>query len=92
MDPNTTNTTNTTDAMDAMDAMGLETGAGWLALATDSPEPSSVAWLATLTLPQWTAMLAMRRQYRESHDLWNAHELAHLRFLRWLRDAGRLES
>lgn len=60
------------------------------------------AQLAMLTLgPQgedvfgrqeWLALQALRRQYSEGQDLWDVRELAHLRFCRWLREAGRLES
>ncbi len=46
----------------------------------------------TFTTQERVALLSLRRQYREGHDLWNARELAQLRFCRWLRRQGRLES
>lgn len=52
-----------------------------------TPEPSA---LATLTCQEWVALLNLRRRYRLGQDLWSDHELAHLRFLRWLHDTGRL--
>lgn len=48
--------------------------------------------LSTLTASQWLALLMLRRRYQVGQDLWSGHELAALRFLRWLRDAGRLTS
>lgn len=53
------------------------------------PAPSS---LPALTSQEWVALLVLRRRYREGQDLWDARELAHLRFLRWLHNAGRVES
>lgn len=73
--------------------MDSEAHTGRRAATIASPAmPASISLLATLTLPQWTAMLAMRRSYQEGQDLWTARELAQLRFLRWLRNAGQMES
>lgn len=61
--------------------------------ATSAPsvtsEPSA---LATLTCQQWVALLTLRRRYQLGQDLWSDHELANLRFLRWLHVTGRLNS
>ena len=40
---------------------------------------------------EWSAALhALRDHYRESRDLFGPREIAHLRFLRWLVQTGRL--
>lgn len=57
-----------------------------------APEPSDISALATLTCQEWVALLSLRRRYRLGQDLWSDHELAHLRFLRWLHETGRLGS
>jgi hypothetical protein len=43
------------------------------------------------TCQQWLTLLQLRHRYQQSQDLWNDRELAHLRFLRWLCQTGRLE-
>lgn len=48
--------------------------------------------MSRFTCQEWIAFLVLRRRYREGQDWWNARELAHLHFLRWLRETGRLES
>ncbi|MFI5271723.1 MAG: hypothetical protein ACHQ4H_01650 [Ktedonobacterales bacterium] len=60
-------------------------------LATIAPAPATGSSFA-FTPQQWVNFLLLRCRYRENQDLWNAGELAHLRFLRWLRTEGRLES
>ena len=45
----------------------------------------------SFTCPEWLALLHLRRRYQEGHDLWSDHELARLRFFRWLRTTGRIE-
>jgi hypothetical protein len=46
---------------------------------------------APIDTPEWVAALrGLRARYRESRDLFSAHEMAHLRFLRWLVQTGRL--
>jgi hypothetical protein len=42
------------------------------------------------TLEEWRAWQWLRLRLQESPNLWSAHELAHLRFLRWLAVSGRL--
>lgn len=37
-----------------------------------------------------TALHALRARYRESRDIFSPRELAHLHFLRWLVQTGRL--
>lgn len=45
----------------------------------------------TATTPEQTAALqALRARYRETHDLFSSRELAHLSFMRWLVETGRL--
>lgn len=60
--------------------------------ALSAAPPSAVSALATLTCQEWVALLSLRRRYRLGQDLWSDHELAHLRFLRWLHETGRLDS
>jgi len=36
------------------------------------------------------ALWKLRARYRQEHGLWSAHELAQLRFLRWLSRTNRL--
>jgi len=33
---------------------------------------------------------SLRYRFHEDHDRWSERELAHLRFLRWLAESGRL--
>jgi hypothetical protein len=41
---------------------------------------------------EWVALLELRRRYQAGHDLWSAHELEHLRFMRWRYTTGKVES
>ena len=43
---------------------------------------------ARFTPREWEALVALRLQYREDHDLFSARERARLRFIRWLRETG----
>ena len=58
---------------------------------------SNTSSLRTLALPaiftwaQWRDLLAIREQYRQGRDLFSERERAHLRFLHWLYQTGRLE-
>jgi hypothetical protein len=38
----------------------------------------------------WSALQRLRLRFQQNHDLWTPREEAHLRFLRWLVDTGRL--
>lgn len=58
-------------------------------MATRSPTADA---MSTFTCREWSAFLLLRRRYREGQDLWTARELEYLRFFRWLRQMGRLES
>jgi hypothetical protein len=42
------------------------------------------------TVEEWRAWQWLRLRFNEDHDLWTGRELAHLRFLRWLAQTGRL--
>jgi hypothetical protein len=60
-----------------------------------SMNPSMRPYAASSSIPgdtvdEWRAWLWLRRRYQEDLDLWTARELAHLRFLRWLAQNGRL--
>ena len=61
------------------------------ATATTTETPA-VGLSSMFTCQEWIAFLLLRRRYRVGQDLWDARELAHLRFLRWLHTAGRMES
>ena len=47
---------------------------------------------SSFTCREWVALLQLRRRYQVGHDLWSAHEVERLRFLRWLYRAGQIES
>ena len=54
-------------------------------------EISALPRIETDSSPEWPATLqALRARYRESRDLFSPCEMAHLRFLRWLVQMGRL--
>ncbi len=46
----------------------------------------------TFASKEWDALCTLRHQYRQYRDLFSAGERAHLRFLRWLYQTGRLVS
>ena len=46
----------------------------------------------TYTVAEWRALLALRARYQQGHDLFGPREIAHMRFIRWLYRAGRLEA
>ena len=48
--------------------------------------PADPSYSAT----EWRAWHQLRQRYAEDHDLWTVREFAHLRFLRWLAQTGRL--
>ena len=52
-------------------------------------EPTASAE-TTLTVEQARALEALRIRFQEDHDLFTPHELARLRFLRWLVRTERL--
>lgn len=45
----------------------------------------------SFTGEEWRTLRGLRRRYQQDHDLFSATERAHLRFLRWLYQSGRLE-
>ena len=45
---------------------------------------------SSFTCCEWVALLQLRRRYQVGHDLWSAHEVERLRFLRWLYVSGRI--
>lgn len=53
--------------------------------------PTIRSSLSTFDCQEWVALLMLRRRYRDGQDLWSDRELAHLRFIRWLRRTGRIE-
>lgn len=53
--------------------------------------PSIQSSLSTLNCQEWVALLMLRRRYHDGQDLLSDRELAHLRFIRWLRKTGRIE-
>jgi hypothetical protein len=42
------------------------------------------------TRDEWQILQRLHLRYQQDHDLLTARELARLRFLRWLAQAGRL--
>lgn len=41
---------------------------------------------------EMAAFERLRTRYQEAQDTWSEHELGHLRFLKWLRQSGQLDS
>lgn len=60
-------------------------------LRTATPCPYAPG-MSTFTCHEWVALLQLRRRYGDGQDEWTARELEYLRFLRWLRNTGRVES
>lgn len=58
-------------------------------IPTQSPLVSTTA---TFTHREWDVLQRLRHRYHDGQDLWDVRELAHLRFYRWLRATGRIES
>ena len=57
------------------------------------PKPHTDAHAeAPFTCREWVALLQLRRRYQVGHDLWSAHEVERLRFLRWLYATNQIES
>jgi hypothetical protein len=52
--------------------------------------PRSPAAPTTFTPAQWHALRALRTRYHLDRDLWSERERAHLHFLRWIYQSGRL--
>jgi hypothetical protein len=44
----------------------------------------------TFTTEEWSALQRLRARYQQSADLLTEREVAHLRFLQWLAQTGRL--
>jgi hypothetical protein len=61
---------------------------GDLAMAPFSTPFSNA--VPTFTPEVWNALLRLRARYQQTADLWSERELAHLQFLRWLAENGRL--
>lgn len=69
-------------------------------MPNDQPNTSAITIIrnprsaleSPFTCREWVALLQLRRRYQVGHDLWNAREVEHLRFLRWLYRAGQIES
>jgi hypothetical protein len=45
---------------------------------------------STFTVEQWCVFIALRRGYGPYFDMFSAHEMAHLRLIRWLYEGGKL--
>lgn len=48
------------------------------------------AYTFEYTEAEQRAFEELRMRYQQGHDLWNPNELAHLQFVRWLVQSGRL--
>ena len=42
--------------------------------------------------PEWRALLALRTRYQHDRDLFGEADVARLRFVRWLKETGCLQS
>jgi hypothetical protein len=47
--------------------------------------------MSLFTSREWVTFLQLRRRYQGGRDLWSAHELGRLRFVRWLYTTGQIE-
>lgn len=61
---------------------------GGRAAAIPTPHPGVAV---TFTRQEWWALRSLRVRYLQGRDVFSARELEHLRFLRWLRNTGRLD-
>jgi hypothetical protein len=52
---------------------------------TGSPAPTTL-----LSRAEWHALRVLRARYQQDRDLLSERERAHVRFLRWLYETGRL--
>lgn len=52
---------------------------------------STVPVEAPFTDEEARALEAVRIRFQQDHDMWSGRERAHLSFLRWLVETGRLE-
>ncbi len=76
--------------MDTTRSQDCERGHGGVeGVAAQAPAAASPL---SFTVTEWCALLLLRRRYQQSHDDFSDAELAHLQFLRWLREAGKLAS
>jgi hypothetical protein len=57
---------------------------------TTNTDVSKAATHTATTLEWPAALYTLRARYGESRDLFSPREMAHLRFLRWLIQSGRL--
>lgn len=46
--------------------------------------------MARFTRREWEALRTLRLRYQEDHDHFSSRERARLRFVRWLRETGRI--
>jgi hypothetical protein len=57
-----------------------------------SPHIPAPAEPGTFTDRECLLLTALRGRYAQDRDLFEHHELARLRFIRWLYEAGRLQA
>jgi hypothetical protein len=55
-----------------------------------SQAPSTAPTPIKFATQELRALRMLRTRYEEGGDLFSAHEMAHLRFVRWLVQTGRL--
>ena len=55
-------------------------------------QTAATAIAPTFTRAERRMLRALRTRYRQDHDLFSESESAHLRFIRWLYQTGRLVS
>jgi hypothetical protein len=57
-----------------------------------SDVPSATGSSPSFSDDEMAVFERLRARYQEAQDTWSEHELAHLRFLRWLHQSGRLDA
>ena len=53
-------------------------------------EAKRMSWTGSASMADWRRLRVMRDRYQASCTRLTAHELAHLRFVRWLHQTGRV--
>lgn len=56
-----------------------------------STQAPATAATSSFTAQEWRSLCALRERYARHRDLFAARDIAHLRFLRWLVQTGRLQ-
>ena len=70
--------------------MNISAGHNKRQLQASATQKPASGFRLMFTACEREAFLALRTRYQQSHDLLDERELAHLRFIRWLCQTGRI--